>query len=165
MLNGTATPCRLKRPNLRTGSLTYELPAGLGVFFPTCWTGSETRHHHLENGVCPNCGRATNSERLCSLHAIRQRGNWTTAFVVALDQRWTHLIAAALVDDTFLTRPLSIKIGPGDQVSVAKIGHENINVVDARKAADRIVAVWRHYFQGLLTATPSILHMGPDWRR
>ena len=163
MLSGAATPVRLKRPNLRSGAAEFHLPAGLGVFFKTCWTGHETSQHYLENGICPNCGRSANSDRLVSLHAIDHRqGQWTTAHVIALDNRWTHVLARAIESPKMLVRPLLIKIGHGDQVSIL-VREQNIDPCDMRKASDRIVSVWNHHFRGKVTIGPDLLGCGMQW--
>lgn len=163
MLNGTATPVRLKRPNLRSGAAEYFLPAGLGVFFRTCWTGKETAQHHIEGEVCPNCGRDTPSDRLVSLHAIDHRKQWTTAHVIALDHRWTYLVARAIQSKDMLVRPLVLEIGPGDNVSLTSAVDGNIHPADMRKAADRIVSIWQHHFRGRLSITPDMLSVGTAW--
>jgi len=165
MLNGTATPTRLKRPNLTRGALTYELPGGLGAFFTSCWNGKETRHHHLENGICPNCQRNSDSGRLVSLHAIAQRGQWTTALVVVLEHKWTFMLAEAMADRSFLVRPLRITLGPGEKLSVSVTSDQAAAAKDVYRSSERIVSVWNYYFRGNLTLPASIMNSGTDWIR
>lgn len=164
MLNGTAIAARMFRPKTSGRALEYHLPASVGMFFPTCWNGQETRHHHLESGTCPNCGTTIDSGRLTSLHAIRAVSPGSTKLVLCLDHILTCALSDQLQDKSFLVRPLLVIIGPGKNVVARRTSYDNCTIADISKSANRTVQVYGRYFRGRISQPLSeILKSGEDW--
>lgn len=165
MLNGAATAARMFRPRTTGRELAYILPASVGVFFPTCWNGQETRHHAPQSGEsCPNCLTSVSPGRLSSLHAIVPVNAGSNACVMCMDHFLTCTLANQLLDDTYLVRPLRVIVGPGKSVRVERIGCNNFPTEDLSRAAHRIVQVWQRYFRGAISGpVGDLLKSGENW--